>query len=97
MVYLSCRKRTVNNDYITGRTFFKVLDATQSLAIKSDSPQIALVLGHFIFIYQAHWNNVVSCLAKRRQILRQLNLPSLIPCMEDVVILKTWLTRELET
>ena len=36
------------SDYITGRNFGLVTNATKSLALKSDSPQVALTLGHYI-------------------------------------------------
>lgn len=36
------------SEFINGRHFLKVVDATKSLALECDSPQLALTLGHYI-------------------------------------------------
>lgn len=108
--------------FISGTHFTYVVNATKALALKTNSPQIALVLGHYMkhsallkislgiqnafvemqnegrdfqILYQAHWNNQVSCVAKRRQRLRTLNKPAEIPVTDDLVTLKNWLQKEL--
>lgn len=110
-------------DFIVGTRFYDVVAATKSLSIKADSPQIALVLGHYIkhiallkislgiqtgspdaqnegrefqYMFQAHWNNAVSSVAKRRQRLRQLNKPDSLPLTEDLVRFKSWLTANIQ-
>ena len=39
-------------------------------------------------LYQAHWNNRISCVANRKQSLRQLNKSPEIPRTEDLLTLK---------
>lgn len=36
------------SEYLTGRNFAKVINATKTLALECDSPQLALTLGHYI-------------------------------------------------
>ncbi|XP_064637854.1 uncharacterized protein LOC135494033 [Lineus longissimus] len=96
------------------------------LAQDSDSPQLAIVLGHYIKqcnllkisisiqteddilskdmeneaerferLYRAHWNNMVACIACRRQRLRKINKPSINPVTTDLVGLKNWINEQL--
>lgn len=110
-------------EYIAPKNFLTVVNATKSLVLKTDSPQIALVLGHYIkqinllkislgimnnckqeqnegrdfqILYQAHWNHRISCVAKRRQRLRQLNKSPEIPLTEDLVTLTSFVKAELK-
>ena len=107
--------------FICGQRYKKVCEATKRLAVTTDSPQIALVLGNYIkhlallkismgicngdadeqsegrdfqFLFQAHWNNQVSCVAKRRQRLRKLNKSEKLPDTEDLVKLRTYIEKE---
>ena len=52
---------------------------------------------NFQWLYQAHWNNKVSCVAKRRQRLRLLNKPALVPLTSDLVTLKEFIMKQLKT
>ena len=112
------------SDFITGPDFDPVIDGVKALAKETDSPQIALQLGHYLkqiallkvsvaiqtektndkeearsfqYLFEAHWNNRVSCVARRRQRLRLLNKPALIPLTSDLVMLKDWLIKEMQT
>lgn len=111
------------SEFITGRNFAKVVDATKCLALECDSPQLALTLGHYIKhvallkgslgiqtesaqivteardfkeLYNAHWNNRVSSIAKRRQKLRHINKPGKVPLTSDLLKLKEWMEEELK-
>jgi hypothetical protein len=108
--------------FISGSKFNQVVNATIAISKQSNSPQIALVLGHYVKhlallkvsmsiqnaqkedaneardfqkLYQAHWNNRVSSVAKRRQKLRHLNQPTRMPLSEDFTTLKEWLCGEM--
>ena len=43
----------------------------------------------FQFLYQAFCNNIVSCVAKRRQNLRQINKPAVTPVTTDLIDFKS--------
>ena len=109
--------------FVTGPRYKAITEAVKRLAISTDSPQMALVLGHYIkhiallkisrgiqngdvdaqsegrdfqFLFQAHWNNQVSCVAQRRQRLRKLNKQDDLPTTEDLLILRQWIQKESE-
>ena len=46
-------------------------------------------------IYQTHWNNKVSSVAKRRQKLRHINQPARMTLSEDLITLKEWFCGEM--
>ena len=60
--------------YIKQIAFLKV-----SCGIMNGSSEYQQEGKDFQYLYEAHWNNQVSCVAKRRQRLRQINKPSEIP------------------
>ncbi|XP_052261565.1 uncharacterized protein LOC127865682 [Dreissena polymorpha] len=110
------------SEFITGMNFMKVLNATKNISLESDSPQLALTIGHYIKhiallkssigvqtedeqmikearhfteLYNAHWNDRVSCVAKRRQQMRHINKPTKVPLTSDLIKLKDWLLQQL--
>ena len=51
--------------------------------------------GDFHLLFQAHWNNQVSCVANRRQKLRSINKPTLLPLTADPIVLKEYMDDQL--
>ena len=55
-----------------------------NLGIQEDNEECVKEARNFSELYQAHWNNRVSSVAKRRQKLRHLNKPSKIPFFRSI-------------
>lgn len=66
-----------------------------SLGIQEENDEFVKEARDFSELYQAHWNNRVSSVAKRRQKLRHVNKPSKIPLSSDLLKMKQWMESEL--
>ena len=67
-----------------------------SVGIKTGDEKMQKEAKDFDYLYQAHWNNSVSCVALRRQRLRKINKKPNTPSTADVVTLSTWLQKQIE-
>ena len=67
-----------------------------SVGIKTGDEKMQKEAKDFDYLYQAHWNNSVSCVALRRQRLRKINKKPNTPSTADVVTLSTWLQKPIE-
>ena len=66
-----------------------------SLGIQDGSPIDQEEGRNVQFLMAAHWNNSISCVAKRRQKLRTINKPVVFPITSDLVTIKDWLVKEI--
>ena len=67
-----------------------------SLGIMTDNEQNCTEAKNFQTLFDAHWNDKVSCIASRRIKLRTLNKAEKLPSTSDLVALKTFLCTEIK-